>query len=210
MRSTPFSVSRCGGEDVSQFVDECLKEWHRLGVDEAVANEMAADLEVDLAEAATDGVGPEAVLGNGFFDPAAFAASWAAARGVVGSRGRIPWTRRLPTWALALGAAVCVVVALVGLVVVVVGGHRFGSASVASAVALPHPILRGPAVHGVFVGPDRVLVGRPVLAVAALGGVLFLAGLVGLIGLCVSAWLWRSRSSRRGGPDRDIGMPSYL
>jgi hypothetical protein len=36
---------------MSGFVEECQKEWKRLGVSQATANEMAADLEADLAEA---------------------------------------------------------------------------------------------------------------------------------------------------------------
>ena len=68
---------------MSSFVDECRKEWGRLGVPEAEANEMAADLEADLAEAKAEGVSPEEVLGNGYFDPRSFAASWAASRGFV-------------------------------------------------------------------------------------------------------------------------------
>ena len=68
---------------MSQFVDECRREWDRLGVPEAFANEMATDLEADLVEARADGVSPEEVLGNGFFDAKSFAASWAIARGVV-------------------------------------------------------------------------------------------------------------------------------
>ena len=63
------------------FVDACRREWKRIGVPDAVANEMAADLEADLAEAEADGVSPEEVLGNGVFDAPSFAASWAAARG---------------------------------------------------------------------------------------------------------------------------------
>jgi hypothetical protein len=36
---------------VTEFVDECRSEWKRLGVPDAVANEMAADLAADLQEA---------------------------------------------------------------------------------------------------------------------------------------------------------------
>jgi hypothetical protein len=68
---------------VSEFVEECRKEWKRLRVPDAVANEMAADLAADLKEAEADGVSAEEVLGVGAFDPRAFAASWAAERGVI-------------------------------------------------------------------------------------------------------------------------------
>ena len=33
---------------MSQFVEECRREWKRLGVPDPVANEMAADLAADL------------------------------------------------------------------------------------------------------------------------------------------------------------------
>lgn len=68
---------------MSEFVEECRREWKRLGVPEPVANEMAADLAADLKEADAEGVSPEEVLGSSAFDPQSFAASWAAERGVV-------------------------------------------------------------------------------------------------------------------------------
>jgi hypothetical protein len=68
---------------VNPFVEECRREWKRLGVPDPVANEMAADLEVDLAEAEADGTSAEEVLGTSVFDAPAFAAAWAAERGVV-------------------------------------------------------------------------------------------------------------------------------
>src|SRR5579864_4893833 len=73
-----------GGIAVSEFVDECRREWRRLGVPDPVANEMAADLTADLEEAEAEGGSPEDVLGNSAFDPRRFAAAWAAARGVTG------------------------------------------------------------------------------------------------------------------------------
>jgi hypothetical protein len=73
---------------VSEFVDECRREWRRLGVPEPAANEMAADLAADLKEAEQDGVTAEEVLGSGAFDPRAFAASWASERGLVPAQRR--------------------------------------------------------------------------------------------------------------------------
>ncbi len=70
---------------MNEFVDECRREWRRLGVPDPVANEMAADLTADLEEAEAEGGSPEDVLGNSAFDPRRFAASWAAARGVTSS-----------------------------------------------------------------------------------------------------------------------------
>jgi hypothetical protein len=40
---------------VSEFIEECRREWKRLGVPDAAANEMAADLTADLALIATIG-----------------------------------------------------------------------------------------------------------------------------------------------------------
>src|SRR5213078_3798596 len=75
--------SRRTGGGVNEFVEECRREWKRLGVPDPVANEMAADLEADLGEAEAEGVSAEEVLGSGAFDPRSFAGSWAAERGVV-------------------------------------------------------------------------------------------------------------------------------
>ena len=69
---------------MSEFVEACRREWKRLRVPDAVANEMAADLDADLEEAEAEGASPEDVLGSSAFDPRSFAASWAAERGVVG------------------------------------------------------------------------------------------------------------------------------
>jgi hypothetical protein len=68
---------------MNDFVERCLREWKRIGVPDAIANEMAADLDADLRDAAADGVSPEELLGNGIFDAPSFARSWAAARGVI-------------------------------------------------------------------------------------------------------------------------------
>jgi hypothetical protein len=97
---------------MSEFVEECRREWKRLGVPAPVANEMAADLAADLREADAEGVSPEEVLGSGAFDPQSFAASWAAERGVIDhprSHSRV--RRPLLLGALALVVAVGIGVA---------------------------------------------------------------------------------------------------
>jgi hypothetical protein len=68
---------------MSDFVEKCRREWKRLGVPDPLAEEMAADLASDLGEAEADGVSAEQLLGHSAFDPASFAATWAAERGVV-------------------------------------------------------------------------------------------------------------------------------
>ena len=68
---------------MNEFVEECRREWQRLGVPDSIADEMAAELEADLQEAEAEGVSAEEVLGTGAIDPRTFATDWAAGRGVV-------------------------------------------------------------------------------------------------------------------------------
>lgn len=102
---------------MSKFVEECRHEWKRLGVPDAVANEMAADLEADLAEAEAEGASPEDVLGSAVFDARSFAASWAAERGVIGTvqatqryarRSRMFAAFAAPAVLAAIGAAIVI------------------------------------------------------------------------------------------------------
>lgn len=66
---------------MSAFVEECRREWKRIGVPDLLAEEMATDLEADLAEAQADGVSAAEILGE--TDPRRFAATWASERGLV-------------------------------------------------------------------------------------------------------------------------------
>lgn len=66
---------------MSAYVEECRREWRRLGVPDLLADEMATDLEADLAEAQTEGVAAEEILGES--DPRRFAEAWASERGLV-------------------------------------------------------------------------------------------------------------------------------
>ena len=122
-----------------EFIEECRREWKRLGVPDPISNEMAADLSADIEEAEAEGGSAEDVLGDSLFDPCRFAAAWAGARGVTASSVTapgpcVPPVRERPRWyrpvaALAVTAAV-VLVGLVGIAAVV--GHR--SAAVAAPV----------------------------------------------------------------------------
>src|SRR5579863_5509925 len=108
-----------GGSAVSEFVDECRREWRRLGVPDPVANEMAADLTADLEEAEAEGGSPEDVLGNSAFDPRRFAASWATARGVAGVPAPERWSFWRPTVSVALIAILGALAVGAGLVLLV-------------------------------------------------------------------------------------------
>jgi len=89
----------------AEFIEECRREWKRLGVPEPAADDMAAELGADLDEAAADGVAATELLGEDAFDARRFAASWAEARGVVPAvrRGR---SRLLVIPAMAVAAVV--------------------------------------------------------------------------------------------------------
>jgi len=101
---------------MSDFVEQCRREWKRLGVPDPLAEEMAADLASDLGEAEAEGVSAEELLGSSAFDPRSFAASWAAERGVIPAppdrgRGRRPRPRVLVAFTV-LAALTLVVAAL--------------------------------------------------------------------------------------------------
>ena len=49
---------------MNEFVEECRREWRRLGVPDPIANEMAADLTADIEEAEAEGGSAEDVLGQ--------------------------------------------------------------------------------------------------------------------------------------------------
>ena len=84
---------------MTAFVDECRREWRRLRVPSELADEMASELEADLAEA--DSL--EELLGTAPVDASSFARNWATERGVAkatgGKRSLVP--ALLATLALA-------------------------------------------------------------------------------------------------------------
>jgi hypothetical protein len=132
---------------VSEFVEECLREWKRLRVPDPVANEMAADLAADLKEAEAEGRSAEEVLGSGAFDPKTFAASWAAERGVMRPR-RWDHLRRRPLLIVATALLLTLITAFalgaVGLVLATstssssaVSAQAVSVATAARAVAVP-------------------------------------------------------------------------
>jgi hypothetical protein len=168
---------------VSEFVDQCRAEWHRLGVPDAITNEMAADLAADLDEAAADGVSPEEVLGTAAFDPRGFAASWASERGVVpavraaaSDRAPAPSRARVVVAALAIVAALALFVAALALVFSGHGGE--------TVVARPDSILPGPGPADP--GPHHAALLDAVRFIAALAIIAIGAGLAAL-----AWWSWR-------------------
>jgi hypothetical protein len=98
---------------VTAFVEECRREWKRLGVPDLMADEMATDLEADLAEAEADGVSAAEILGES--DPRRFAATWASERGLVAEKPPKKSRRRRWVW-VAVGMLLAFVfVAVLGV-----------------------------------------------------------------------------------------------
>lgn len=156
------------------FVDDCMREWKRLGVPDAVANEMAAELTADLEEAEAEGASAEEVLGHAVFDARAFAAQWAEERGVI-EDAPPPRPRSVPI-ALAVAIAVFLLVIAAGVAVFA------GAATTHVAVAgVPHVALPPP--------PHRVLPSPPHTA-----GFVFLGVGIGGILAVLAAWRLLVRS----------------
>ena len=176
---------------MSEFVEECRREWRRLGVPDPVANEMAADLSADLEEAEADGATPEDVLGNSAFDPRRFAASWAIARGVTSQPTVDPPLWRRPV-AIALAALLGVLTVGAGVALLTgFQGRSFAMAARPIRIFAPGPNRPGP-----FVGTQIAGVVHP------LALVLLILGVVGLGLLAVlywSTWSGFRRFQRRGG-----------
>jgi hypothetical protein len=116
---------------VSAFVDECRREWKRLGVPDLLAEEMATELEADLADAEADGVSAAQLLGES--DPHRFAATWATERGLVPEPPPKKTRKRL--WiGLAVVLLLLLLIVLPGLALV-----TLGSGSI-STVKSPQPV----------------------------------------------------------------------
>ena len=176
---------------MNEFVEECRREWKRLHVPDPIANEMAADLDADLTEAAAEGASAEEVLGSGAFDPRSFAASWADERGVAQPTAATepqPTPRGRPRRTLGILAALAGS-AFVGLVVLVGAALVFGRVGSSRAIAAP-VMGRGaiPRFPRMPVGPADVRAASFRAPIGAIG-LLFL--LVLLVGLIVTVFLWR-------------------
>jgi hypothetical protein len=96
------------------FVDECRREWKRLGVSDLIADEMAAELEADLAEAEADGVSAAELLGES--NPRLFATAWASERGLVPPSPPQKSRKRLSIALAACLVLVCLALSTLALV----------------------------------------------------------------------------------------------
>jgi hypothetical protein len=165
---------------MSDFVEQCRREWKRLGVPDPLAEEMAADLASDLVEAEAEGVSAEELLGSSAFDPRSFAASWAGERGIIPappSRGDARPRR------LALGAftALAAIVLVVAALLLATGEPKVALTSRTKRTPLPHS-------STLPAGPSLSSVHRVQASAAA--PVEWILLLVAIAAVGFSAWLW--------------------
>ncbi len=175
---------------MSEFVDECRREWRRLGVSEPIANEMAADLTADIEEAEAEGGSAEDVLGNSAFDPRRFAASWAVARGVTALPMPPAPARRWPV--LASGLVGCL--ALLALGAAALLGSRQSSAAV---IAFRRGQV-GPRPVRVFPGSPLVL--QHIQHFPGVALFAFLLLIVGIVGIGLALYFGFRGTGGRIGP----------
>jgi hypothetical protein len=171
---------------MSDFVEQCRREWQRLGVPDPLADEMAADLATDLGEAEAEGVPAEEFLGSSAFDPRSFAASWAGERGIIPAPPSRAIRRRRPL-ALVAFTAVATTALIVAALLLLTGNPKVVlTTSVAARQHLPSapatPVPLGPS------GRVSASASAPVEWI-----LLFLA----IIALGFAAWLWSSRVRSR-------------
>ena len=165
---------------MTDFIEQCRREWKRLGVADAVANEMAADLAADLTEAEAEGVSPEEVLGSSAFDPRSFAAAWAAERGVIPSATPQKVRSHSRGWLVLASIATLSVLGLVAAALVnLTARSETAAVWIASPAPLPRPV-------------PSAQVQPPLFAVQAsdgktLGWLLLLGAMLAII---LAAWLW--------------------
>jgi hypothetical protein len=179
---------------VNDFVEQCRQEWRRLRVPASVANEMAAELEADLAEAASEGVSAEDLLGQ---DPRSFAASWAAARDI----GPRPPARRAILFA---AGAVFVAFAITGAALALFAGpgHALRAGGPTTLAVQPMPLPAAVAAEHAAAAARAATAGVTWLSAApepvpasggdtrTIGEVLLIVGLAGTAGLVLLS-LWR-------------------
>jgi hypothetical protein len=181
---------RCGarscqgrGGFISDFVEQCRREWRRLGVLDPLAEEMAADLASDLREAEAEGVSAEEFLGSSVFDPRSFAASWAAERGIIPVPPSRRNARRRPLVLVAF-TVVAAIALIVAALLLLTGQPRVSV--VASRTTQPHLPSAPPAP---FAPPGST---RLVLHASTSTPVEWILLFFAIVALGFAVWLWSS------------------
>jgi hypothetical protein len=169
---------------MSDFVEQCRREWKRLGVPDAHAEEMAADLAADLAEADAEGISADELLGSSVFDPSTFAASWAAERGIIPAPPSPGSARRRPL-VLVVFTAVAAITLVVAALLLLTGQPKVRAnvtlqGSKAAVLHVPAP-------------PAKPL-GPHVASASASAPVEWILLFLATVALGFAAWLWSSWS----------------
>jgi len=195
---------------VNDFVEQCRREWKRLGVPDSVAEEMAAELAADLNEAEADGISARELLGNAATDPRSFAASWADERAVIPHAGS---TAGLPGRTLILAAIAALTITAVGAGLVLLASPHASAPQTASNAFLPRtqptairvispPPISPDGLRRVWIAPDGRVTVTPIggsgVEIHPVGSILLTVGIVGgIASLLLLLW-----SSRTGVPPR--------
>jgi len=178
---------------MSDFVEQCRREWRRLGVPDPLADEMAADLTSDLKEAEAEGVSAEEVVGSGAFDPRSFAASWAAERGIIPVQTSRGSARRRPRVLVAF-TALAAIALIVAAALLITGEPKVSVATVRTR----HHLLTTPA--GSLIEPHTTR--AVVFHASAAAPVEWILLVLAIVALGFAAWLWSS-----WGRSRPPGVP---
>jgi hypothetical protein len=171
---------------MSDFVEQCRREWRRLGVADPLAEEMAADLTSDLAEAEAEGVSAEELLGSSFFDPRSFAATWAAERGIIPQQPSRRKPRRRPLGLVAF-TGLAGIALIVAALLLATGEPKVALAT--SRIARPYP--KPPSAPS-FVLPGSGPHVTQVIQTSASAPVEWILLFVATAALGFAAWLWLS------------------
>jgi hypothetical protein len=164
---------------MNDFVEQCRREWRRLGVPDPLAEEMATELASDLSEAEAEGVSAEQLLGRSAFDPPSFAATWATERGIIPKQqpSQAAARRRPVVLTAFTGAAAIALLVAVALLLT-------GEPKLALVTHGTRPHLLAPLPAGV---------GGQVHAASASTPIEWILLLLAVIALGVAARLWSSR-----------------
>jgi hypothetical protein len=141
---------------MNEVLRVCLRTWKELGVPRVAREEMAAELEADLAEAAEAGVAADVYIGGA---PRDVAVAWARERGLVRPRLRLVLTGAAAVVGAVPGAAFGLFAA-------------YGLSSPAIGQMFGDEVRVGPASYEMYYEPPGWLI----LALYALGAAFAYAG----------------------------------
>ncbi|HEY1479185.1 MAG TPA: hypothetical protein VGF46_04115 [Gaiellales bacterium] len=181
---------------MSDFVDQCRREWRRLGVPPDLADEMAAELASDLEEAEGEGISANDLLGSrSSSDARSFAASWATERGIIPSALGSAKVHRRPLVLIAFTAVAAIALLFAALALLTGQPQVSVDAARATGAHLPIP----PAGGARPPGPGQLTLLHTSASAPVEWILLFLA----IVALAFAAWLWSTHNRQRA-----LGVPT--